>query len=509
MVNKVKTAAIIGLDAYEITVEIDVINSIPGISIVGLPDASINEARDRVRSAIKNSTYTFPAKKVVINLAPADIKKVGAHFDLPIAVGILTEECAIDSEKIKDYAFLGELSLDGEIRGVSGVLPLVLGLKNFGIKNVFVPDVNVNEAALCEGINVFGAKHLTEVVNHFIENPIKQTKVDINNYLKKSLAQDYIYDFKDVKAQKKAKRAMEIAAAGAHNLLMIGSPGSGKTLMAKCFASILPPLQLEEALELTKIYSVCGLLPNEEPLVTVRPLRSVHHTASANGIIGGGSSPKPGEITLAHRGVLFLDEMAEFPRNVLEVLRQPLEDGVVSISRAKHSIKYPAKFMLLGAMNPCPCGYLGDKEKECTCTEYMINRYLSRISGPLLDRIDIQIDVPRLTANELMNSNAVEEPSEKIRERVIAARQIQAKRYKNESILTNAELSAKLVKKYCKLDKASEEILRVAVVKYQLSGRRYDRILKLARTIADLDNSEAIVQKHLMEALQYRMFENG
>ena len=509
MVNKVKTAAIIGLDAYEITVEIDVINSIPGISIVGLPDASINEARDRVRSAIKNSTYTFPAKKVVINLAPADIKKVGAHFDLPIAVGILTEECAIDSEKIKDYAFLGELSLDGEIRGVSGVLPLVLGLKNFGIKNVFVPDVNVNEAALCEGINVFGAKHLTEVVNHFIENPIKQTKVDINNYLKKSLAQDYIYDFKDVKAQKKAKRAMEIAAAGAHNLLMIGSPGSGKTLMAKCFASILPPLQLEEALELIKIYSVCGLLPNEEPLVTVRPLRSVHHTASANGIIGGGSSPKPGEITLAHRGVLFLDEMAEFPRHVLEVMRQQLEDGVVSISRAKHSIKYPAKFMLLGAMNPCPCGYLGDKEKECTCTEYMINRYLSRISGPLLDRIDIQIDVPRLTANELMNSNAVEEPSEKIRERVIAARQIQAKRYKNESILTNAELSAKLVKKYCKLDKASEEILRVAVVKYQLSGRRYDRILKLARTIADLDNSEAIVQKHLMEALQYRMFENG
>lgn len=509
MVNKVKTAAIIGLDAYEITVEIDVINSIPGISIVGLPDASINEARDRVRSAIKNSTYTFPAKKVVINLAPADIKKVGAHFDLPIAVGILTEECAIDSEKIKDYAFLGELSLDGEIRGVSGVLPLVLGLKNFGIKNVVVPEVNVNEAALCEGINVFGAKHLTEVVNHFIETPIKKTKVDINNYLKKSLAQDYIYDFKDVKAQRKAKRALEIAAAGAHNLLMIGSPGSGKTLMAKCFASILPPLQLEEALELTKIYSVCGLLPNEEPLVTVRPLRSVHHTASANGIIGGGSSPKPGEITLAHRGVLFLDEMAEFPRNVLEVLRQPLEDGVVSISRAKHSIKYPAKFMLLGAMNPCPCGYLGDKEKECTCTEYMINRYLSRISGPLLDRIDMQIDVGRLTADELINTQAEEEPSAKIRERVVAARQIQAKRYKHEGILTNAELSAKLVKKYCKLDKASEDILRVAVVKYQLSGRRYDRILKLARTIADLDNSEAIVQKHLMEALQYRMFENG
>ena len=504
MVNKVKTAAIIGLDAYEITVEIDVINSIPGISIVGLPDASINEARDRVRSAIKNSTYTFPAKKVVINLAPADIKKVGAHFDLPIAVGILTEECTIDSEKIKDYAFLGELSLDGEIRGVSGVLPLVLGLKNFGIKNVFVPDVNVNEAALCEGINVFGAKHLTEVVNHFIENPIKQTKVDINNYLKKSLAQDYIYDFKDVKAQKKAKRAMEIAAAGAHNLLMIGSPGSGKTLMAKCFASILPPLQLEEALELTKIYSVCGLLPNEEPLVTVRPLRSVHHTASANGIIGGGSSPKPGEITLAHRGVLFLDEMAEFPRNVLEVLRQPLEDGVVSISRAKHSIKYPAKFMLLGAMNPCPCGYLGDKEKECTCTEYMINRYLSRISGPLLDRIDIQIEIVPVPFDKISDQRQGE-PSNIIRQRVIKARQLQERRYTEYAgIYCNAQMNSKLLAMYAQPNEKGLALLKNAMERFNLSARAYDRILKVARTIADLEGVEQILPSHLAEAISYR-----
>lgn len=507
MVNKVKTAAIIGLDAYEISVEIDVINSLPCISIVGLPDAAINEARDRVRSAIKNSNYTFPSKKVVINLAPADLKKVGTNFDLPIAVGILAEECVIDSEKIKDYAFLGELSLDGSIRGVNGILPLVLGLKSFGVKNIIVPSKNINEAALASDVNVFGAEHLTDVVNHFLENPLKAVKINILDYMNNSSTEEYHYDFKDVKGQKKAKRALEIAAAGGHNLLMIGSPGSGKTLMAKCFASILPPLKIEEAFELTKIYSICGLLSPEEPLMTKRPFRTVHHTASANGIIGGGSNPKPGEITLAHRGVLFLDEMVEFPRQVLEVLRQPLEDGVVSISRAKHSIKYPAKFMLLGAMNPCPCGYLGDKEKNCTCAEFQINRYLQRLSGPLLDRIDLQIDVPRLTADELLNSNDKEETSETIRKRVIKAVKIQAERYKNDGIYTNSELSAKLVKKYCKIDKASEEIFRIAVNKYRLSGRRYDRTLKLARTIADLDGCEIITQKHLMEALQYRMFE--
>lgn len=507
MVNKATTATIIGLDAYEIAVEVDVINSLPGISIVGLPDAAINEARDRVRSAIKNSNYTFPSKKVVINLAPADLKKVGTNFDLPIAMGILAEECAFDAEKIVGYAFLGELSLDGTIREVNGVLPLVLGLKSFGVRNVIVPEINVNEAALAEGINVFGAKHLTDVVNHFVETPLKCTKIDISEYLKTCAVDDYIYDFKDVKGQKKAKRALEISAAGGHNLLMIGSPGSGKTLMAKCFASILPPLELQEAFELTKIYSICGLLSPSEPLMRSRPFRSVHHTASANGIIGGGSNPKPGEITLAHRGVLFLDEMVEFPRNVLEVLRQPLEDGQISISRAMHSIKYPAKFMLLGAMNPCPCGYLGDREKQCSCTEFQVSRYLSRLSGPLLDRIDLQIEVPRLTADELMNSKGGEESSDIIRARVVKARKIQATRYVNDGILTNSELNAKLVKKYCKIDKSSEEIFRLAVRKYQLSGRRYDRVLKLARTIADLDNSQTIAQNHLMEALQYRMFE--
>ena len=508
MVNKVTTATTIGLDAHIITVEIDVINSLPGISIVGLPDAAINEARDRVRSAIKNCGYSFPAKKVVINLAPADIKKVGTNFDLPIAIGILSEEEVVEAEKIKEYAFIGELSLDGEIRGVNGVLPIVLGLKDAGVRNVIVPEINANEAALAGEINIYGATHLTDVVNHFIETPIKAKKININDYLNSSDNEEFIYDFKDVKGQKKAKKALEIAAAGGHNLLMSGSPGSGKTLMAKCFASILPPLELSEALELTKIYSIAGLLPSDEPLMIKRPFRTIHHTASANGIIGGGSNPKPGEITLAHRGVLFMDEIVEFPRQVLEVLRQPIEDAKVVISRTNHSVTYPAKFMLIAAMNPCPCGYLGDKEKQCSCSEFQIARYQSKLSGPLLDRIDLQIEVPRLSSDELLQSSVKEENSKTIRNRVIAARKIQVERYKNESILTNSELTPKLIKKYCKIDSQTEAILKSAIVKYQLSGRRYDRILKISRTIADLDNSTDIKQNHLMQALQYRNFIN-
>ena len=400
MVNKVTTAAVIGLDAYKVDVEVDVTNSLPGMAIVGLPDAAVNEARDRVRSATRNSNLTFPDRKIIVNLAPADLKKEGTNFDLPIAIGVQVEEGVIESEAVKDYAFIGELSLDGSLRGVSGVLPLVIGLKSFGVKNVIVPAVNAKEAALVDGINVYGAASLSEVVEHFSENPIQPLAIDIKQYLAQNDTEEFVYDFKDVKGQQKAKRALEIAAAGGHNILMIGAPGSGKSLMAKCFPSILPPLEFSEALELTKIYSICGLLSSDKPLMTKRPFRMVHHTASANGIIGGGANPKPGEITLAHRGVLFLDEMVEFPRVVLEVLRQPLEDGEIVISRTKHSVKYPAKFLLLGAMNPCPCGYLGDKEKQCTCSEFQIQRYLARLSGPLLDRIDLQIDVPRLSAQE-------------------------------------------------------------------------------------------------------------
>lgn len=509
MVSKVTTATTIGLNAYKLDVEVDFINSLPNMSIVGLPDNAVNEAKERVRSAVKNSGFTFPSLRVVVNLAPADIKKEGTNFDLPIAVGILTQGGFLEQNLIKGYAFLGELSLDGALRSVNGVLPLVAGLKAIGVQSVIVPSVNAKEAALVDGIEVYGAEYLIDVVNHFSQDSdlkLNRTIVNIQEYLTDNAQNTYLYDFKDVKGQQKAKRAMEIAAAGGHNILMMGSPGSGKTLMAKCFASILPPLELQEALELTKIYSISGLLPQNEPLITKRPYRAVHHSASAVGIIGGGSNPKPGEITLAHRGVLFLDEIVEFPRNVLETLRQPLEDGEVVISRAQTSIKYPADFMLLGAMNPCPCGFLGDSQKQCTCSEFQVQRYRSRLSGPLLDRIDLQIEVPRLSPEELLNMKSDAEPSCEIRKRVVTARKIQANRYQNKGIFTNSELNSDLIKKFCKIDENSENMLKSAIIKFNLSGRSYDRILKLARTIADLENVENIAQSHIAQALQYRSF---
>lgn len=513
MVSNIKTAAILGIDGYKINVEVDTAASLPATIIVGLPDAAVSEAKERVKAAIKNCGHSFPAKKVIINLAPADIKKEGSGFDLPMAIGILACEGIIDTEKTKDFAFLGELSLDGSLRAVNGVLPVTMELQKQGIKKIVVPKENSVEAALVDGIEVYPAEFLGDVINMFLtdEAPTSDNisklspfKINIKDFLEQNSTKDFIFDFKDVKGQQKAKRALELAAAGGHNVLMSGSPGSGKTLLAKCFAGILPPLELSEALELTQIYSISGLLDRDEPLMSQRPFRSPHHSASPAGIIGGGSNPKPGEITLAHNGVLFLDEVVEFPRQVLEVLRQPLEDGKVTISRAQMSVKYPADFMLLAAMNPCPCGFLGDTEKRCVCSPVQAQRYWARLSGPLLDRIDIQIEVPRLTQNELLNKSESAENSKSIRERVIKARQIQIKRFEKDKITCNSQMTPKLVKKYCKLTPDCEEMLRNAIARFNLSGRAFDRLLKLSRTIADIEQSDEIKINHLAEALQYR-----
>ena len=505
MAVTVKSAGITGLDVFEINIEVDTVNSIPQVTIIGLGDTAISEAKERLRLAIKNSGFSFPQTKVVINLAPADIRKEGSSYDLAMAIGILLKENIIKEFNHNEIMFIGELSLDGSLRAVNGILPIISGLSNLGIKKVIVPYENLKEASFIDDIETLGAQNLAQIVSYLNgQSNLKTLKQNIEDFLNAN--EEFSVDFANIKGQQIAKRALEIAATGAHNVLMSGSPGAGKTMLSKAFMSILPPLEKQEVLELTKIYSISGLLDRSKPLITSRPFRSPHHSASAVGIIGGGSNPKPGEITLAHRGVLFLDEIVEFPRKTLEVLRQPLEDNIITISRAQTSIQYPANFILLGAMNPCPCGFLGDNKKQCTCSEYQINRYRSRLSGPLLDRIDIQIKIQRLDENELLDNKQNSENSHEIRKRVIKARKIQLERYKNEGILTNSELSPKLIKKYCKIDETTKQFLKNAINSFNLSARAFDRILKISRTIADLDEKEDISTSHIAQALQLRNF---
>lgn len=509
MFANVTTGSVTGIEGYKIAVEVDTSSALPGMFIVGLPDAAVSEARERIRSAIKNSGYVFPSKKVVINLAPADVKKEGSGFDLPMAIGVLISTGEINIDSVTNTAFLGELSLDGSLRRVSGVLPIALTLLKHGVTQIILPKENAAEAALVEELSVYPAENLNEVVDFLdatmkSELKIKRFFFNVKEYLANADKSIIAFDFKDVKGQEKAKRAMEIAAAGGHNVLMAGTPGSGKTLISKCFSGILPPLEFEEAIELTKIYSVSGLLEKNQAIITQRPFRSPHHSASSVGIIGGGSNPKPGEITLAHRGVLFLDEVVEFPRIVLEVLRQPLEDGEVTISRAQASIKYPADFILIAAMNPCPCGFYGDNLKQCVCSKLQAQKYWARLSGPLLDRIDIQIEVPRLKQEELLGKAPQGESSFEIRQRVIKARQVQVQRYIGEGIVSNAQMTPALTQKYCNLSADSENLLKMAISKFNLSARAYDRILKVSRTIADLSGSTNIETNHIAETIQYR-----
>lgn len=502
MYSKVFSASLFGIDALLVEVETHVEKAIPGFLIVGLPDNAVKESRERVTAAIKNSGYEFPLRKITTNLAPADVKKEGSAFDLPVAIGILASIDKVEHTYLDSTLFLGELSLDGFLRPVRGGLPVAVEAKKLGYKNLVLPADSVKEASIVEGINVYGMETLNDVIGFLNGKDCKPVFTDKDKIF--SEVNNYFLDFADVKGQENVKRSLEIAAAGGHNIIMIGPPGSGKTMLAKRIPSILPPLTFEEALQTTKIHSVAGILPKDKALITERPFRSPHHTVSDAALIGGGTIPKPGEVSYSHHGVLFLDELPEFKKNVLEVMRQPLEDGRVTISRAKMSVEFPANFMLSAAMNPCPCGYFTDPQKECTCNTPMIQRYMSKISGPLLDRIDIHIEVNSVKYKDL-SSDVKGEPSAEIRKRVIEARKRQHVRFKETPhIFNNADMGSAEVRKYCKLDKSGEELLKMAMTKLGLSARAYDRILKVSRTIADLENSQSILPQHVSEAIQYR-----
>ncbi|HOX99848.1 MAG TPA: YifB family Mg chelatase-like AAA ATPase [Smithellaceae bacterium] len=507
MFVKVNSMSVIAMDSYPVFVEVDTSQGLPQFATVGLPDASVKESRDRIKAAIKNSGYRFPRSHVTINLAPADIKKEGTGFDLPIAVGILAAEELIETENLRDCLFIGELSLDGSIKGVSGVLSATFKAKEIGIQSVFVPADNAAEAAMVEGIRVIPVQTLPDVVEMLEgRKDIEPFSLDINKIFQKT--NQYDLDFDEIKGQKQAKRALEIAAAGAHNVLMIGPPGSGKSMLAKRLPTILPDLSFDEAIEVTKIFSIAGFLNKEETLMAVRPFRAPHHTISDAGLVGGGQTPRPGEISLAHLGVLFLDELPEFKKNVLEAMRQPLEDGTITITRSSVTASFPAKFMLVAAMNPCPCGYFGDRVRSCRCTPQQIRQYQSKISGPLLDRIDLHIEVPSVKYRALSDKEQGES-SAAVKERVNKARDIQKERFNSDRVMCNSRMTEKQIKKFCYIDEEAHKLIEMAIEKLGLSARAVNRILKVSRTIADLENDEHIRTSHVAEAIQYRSLDRG